>query len=137
LYQIDADGTAADKLAAGAAPATEITEKEAASEEVAAAVSTPAPSSSSPSTHHREASIHFLGKVGWAARRSGEVGHEHDAEEEQYTVIESLAPEDPFWDPMYGRPPITEAEMDALLSGGAAGDNVPQLIQPSQGAVFA
>jgi len=131
LYQIDADATAT--AAAPVSPSTNKPKEESKpkSSEV------PAPS------HHREPLIHFLGKAGWAARKASSHGVSHESsvvnEEEppEMFIVESLVPDDPAWNPMYGRPPISEDEMEALLMGGASGAGVPRLVKPSRGAVFA
>ena len=56
-------------------------------------------------TQHRTPSIQFLGKDGWALKLSGST---------------SSAPEIFVIPPMYGRPAFTEAEMEALILGGAS-----------------
>lgn len=89
-------------------------------EEIPAPSSSP-PSSPAPSAATRVPSIHFLGKEGWRERLS--------ASKEPVTPATIAVPAGkphaptsvtriPF-SSMYGRPPITEEEMDALVLGGA------------------
>jgi hypothetical protein len=79
---------------------------------VAAAVPVASGSTSSSSAPHRTPSIHFLGKEGWEQRLRGE----------EVPVVFALHP-------MYGRPPITEEEMEALMLGGA--DQAPNIVAGS------
>ena len=91
LYELDAEGeVTAVKAEQPKAPPAPVPK---APEPVAAASSSKAPTSRTPS-------IHFLGKEGWAQLRAPQ------------PKLEPIPPN-------YGRPPITEAEMEALLMGGA------------------
>lgn len=58
----------------------------------------------------RTPSLAFLGKDGWAVRRSA-------SEEQNHSGLQTIYVAE--MDPMYGRTPITEEEMDALMLGGA------------------
>ena len=86
----------------------------AATEPIATATEAP-PVSSSPSPQHRTPTIRFLGKQGWADLLSGK----------KQEPSAPLSPTDTMSvmvnaiHPMYGRPPFTEEEMDALIFGGA------------------
>jgi hypothetical protein len=92
-----------------------------------------------PVSDHRSPSIKFLGKEGWEALRKG-----HDATKELSTAASSPATKTHavttikgdinVKDPMYGRPKFTEAEMEALLTGGAT--MAPQVLSLSTGAKF-
>jgi hypothetical protein len=108
--------------------------------EMSSIISTPTeqPSSATSSTYHRTPSIRFLGKAGWAERiRVSKVITDVVAAPDQ--VFQQLAsvqlePDDITWNPAYGRPPITEKEIESLVMGGAT--EAPKLIKPSIGATF-
>lgn len=70
------------------------------------------------SASKRIPSIHFLGKDGWEKRRTKE-SQALVAPEGGSVSLGPIVLEMPSIDPMYGRPPITEAEMEALMMGGA------------------
>ena len=89
------------------------------------------PSSSTSSTSTRVPSIHFLGKEGWKERLTAT-----DEASASTTVVASTSQTTTIISPsnkpnapssithipysaMYGRPPITEEEMEALILGGA------------------
>ena len=74
-------------------------------------------SSSSGGGHNRTPSIHFLGKEGWARRRSGV---------QTPTIV--------YVPPSYGRPVFTEEEMEALVTGGAS--LAPDVKKYSSGSMF-
>jgi hypothetical protein len=128
LYEIDteAEGTAVPQAAdkESAAEAEPAVEKE--SPVVAEETSSP--------NDTRNPSIHFLGKDGWAKRLSGH---------EKNVATDTAAPSSPIAvvtvqgdiHPMYGRPPFTEIEMEALILGGA--ELAPSVVFPSGGARFA
>jgi hypothetical protein len=88
---------------------------------------------------HRSPSIKFLGKDGWEALRKGQ-----DVSKQALNgaVSSNLSPhavttiidDKKVKNPMYGRPKFTEAEIDALLSGGAT--LAPQVLSHSAGAKF-
>ena len=131
LYVIDTEGVATVETSesSGAASATQ---PEPVKEEVpaAAAAATEAPSTSVPS--HRQPSIAFLGKQGWANRLAG-----RDA------VPQMLVPDKPngtvvldgsMIGASYGRPLFTEDEMEALVLGGA--NTAPSVVSMSSGAKF-
>lgn len=128
LYEIDTEAEATVTASSDApAPAAET---ESSPPPVAAtepAVSVPPAAASE---GHREPSIHFLGKDGWSRRLSG--------------APISLIPDKPngvvvldgsMLTSNYGRPAFTEAEMEALMMGGA--DIAPQVVSHSSGAMFA
>lgn len=82
-----------------------------------------APASSAPAASvvavPRAPSIHFLGKDGWASRRSP--GHAATLAAAAPTVPHGVTVlyDDAVGHPMYGRPPFSEEEVEALLEGGA------------------
>lgn len=83
-----------------------------------------APSSASPSV--RVPSIHFLGKSGWKARLTATDETPSPAAASPTTIVPtSTSPNSPTsitqmpFNPMYGRPVITDDEMEALMLGGA------------------
>ena len=122
LYEIDTEGVAT--VEAAAAPST--TEEEApaapSTAEPVAAASTPAPtvssssssSSSDVSSGARIPSINFLGKDGWAAALT--------------VKPEVVVPAN------YGRLPMSEEEIEALMSGGA--NLAPELKAYSTNATY-
>mmetsp|Transcript_19028 Transcript_19028/g.27520 ORF Transcript_19028/g.27520 Transcript_19028/m.27520 type:complete len:268 (+) Transcript_19028:257-1060(+) len=83
----------------------------------------------------RVPSIHFLGKDGWAARRN-------NVEPSAFTGVKvKRTPGGPDiildgsgLTPMYGRPAFSEAEMEALITGGAS--QAPKVKKLSGGAEF-
>lgn len=99
----------------------------------------PLESTVSCSSSHRTPSIRFLGKAGWAERIHDtsklitDVAAPNNQVSQQYTCIQ-LVPDDISWNPTYGRPPITQKEIEALEMGGAT--DAPKLIKPSIGATF-
>ena len=116
LYEIDTEATASVAASSSKAPeaapaqAAETPKEEAPKPPVAAATN------SSPA-QHRTPSIQFLGKEGWAARLKGD------------PVIEL-----PPIHPNYGRPLISEEEMEAIMLGGA--EQAPKIVSYSSGATF-
>ncbi|GMH99653.1 hypothetical protein TrST_g10806 [Triparma strigata] len=125
LYSLDADAEAIAAAPPAAAPPKE--------EAPPASESAPPASSAAVSSSEggRKPSIQFLGKSGWERRRSGVT----DLLEAQGGINPVSLDLDPGFDPMYGRPPVTDEEMDALLSGGAVG--CPEVVKGSHGAIFA
>lgn len=143
LYQIDTEGeatvTAAEASEEADAPETTTEEDTTASAavETAEATATEAPPDSSSSSQHegRTPSIHFLGREGWARRRTGE---KHEEESPDLSTPESKATvaaptttdsgkphavttvDGSDIGPMYGRLKFTEEEMEALVMGGAS-----------------
>lgn len=88
--------------------------------------------------HHRSPSIKFLGKDGWEALRKGHgksvpkaasAGAKPSPHGVNVIVDDSIGN-----NPLYGRPKFTEAEMEALLTGGAT--MAPQVLSHSTGAKF-
>jgi hypothetical protein len=148
LYEIDTEAEASVESATAAAPKAEEApseSKETAPEqpkvEKAAAVDK-APASDSSS--HRSPSIHFLGKEGWAQALSGK-----EPTSSSTASTSSVAPpaapstssprqttllDGAMIHPMYGRPKFTEAEMEALITGGA--NMAPEVVSHSTGAKF-
>ncbi|GKY96169.1 hypothetical protein MPSEU_000576700 [Mayamaea pseudoterrestris] len=143
LYEVETEGLAsasdaASKDTLAAAPAKSPT-KEPASADNAASNDLTAPSAStskdniaittesSSSLASREPSIHFLGKDGWAVRKAGV--EEQASLAQQQAAAANTGPgkphgvtviqDDKVCHPMYGRPPFTDEEMEALLWGGA------------------
>jgi len=100
LYEIDTEAEAT--VSGSASPQEQPDEPEKSEpEEVAVAAAAPTPATNAT---QRTPSIKFLGKDGWAKRLS--------ADDEPDTVLVG-------YHPMYGRPSFSEAEMDALILGGA------------------
>lgn len=89
--------------------------------------SLPSPSLSLASGGGRVPSIHFLGKEGWRERLSPSSLHDATPTTTQITstLNTNNNPKSPTsityipYSPMYGRPPIMEDEMEALILGGA------------------
>ena len=87
--------------------------------------------------HTRIPSIHFLGKVGWAQKLSAPV---RDAAADIAAgvppAVGGPAPTsvEVVVGPNYGRPPISEREMEALIMGGA--EEAPKMKAPSGPALF-
>mmetsp|Transcript_33626 Transcript_33626/g.59044 ORF Transcript_33626/g.59044 Transcript_33626/m.59044 type:complete len:295 (-) Transcript_33626:274-1158(-) len=87
--------------------------------------------SSSASTSARVPSIHFLGKEGWKERRAATEDSPAAASSTTTTILTSNKPNAPTsitnipYSSMYGRPPITDEEIDALMLGGA--DEAPEV----------
>lgn len=119
LYEIDTEGVAT--VEASAPSTTEEAAASAPSAEPVAVASTPAPTpaptpivSSNSSSGERTPSIKFLGKDGWAA---------------------ALTVEPVFVVPAnYGRLPMSEEEIEALMSGGA--NLAPELKAYSTNATY-
>lgn len=117
MYEIDTEAQASVEAAdtsAAAAPEPAA---------VVAATPEPVPVAAAPvvansTSQHRAPAIHFLGKEGWAQRLSG-----------QPAVVEAVP-----LPPMYGRPSFSEAEMEALMMGGA--NMAPDVLMHSSGAKF-
>jgi len=89
------------------------------------------------STSHRIPSIHFLGKAGWAKKTSSSKVNkdfEISTNQVQHFSQIQLEPDDLTWNPMYGRPPVSEDEIESLAMGGAS--KAPRLLRPSSGAIF-
>jgi hypothetical protein len=91
------------------------------------------------SISHRTPLIRFLGKAGWAEQKSFvkvnkelEIAANQDVY--QHFAPVQLEPYDVTWNPMYGRPPISENEIESLVMGGAS--EAPKLLRPSSGAIF-
>jgi pyruvate/2-oxoglutarate dehydrogenase complex dihydrolipoamide acyltransferase (E2) component len=134
LYEIDTEGVATAASGSTAAsptedPASASSDSDATesapslpstSESTPAATATTADSSSSDSHSNRAPSIQFLGKDGWAMRKSGQEQHsspQPPAPTKPHAV--TIIQDDAVRHPMYGRPPFSEDEMEALICGGA------------------
>jgi len=128
LYQIDTDATeSCGGFFEVAAPKDENVSVEAIN-----AVST-----SEKANETRVPSITFLGKAGWAKKRTP--SSQSSVADKAVGIPPSLGPGAVLVDaadlgPMYGRLPFTEREMEALISGGST--EAPELISASSGAVF-
>ena len=81
--------------------------------------------------HTRIPSIHFLGKAGWAEKLSAPV---RDAAADIAVGGPAPTSVEVVVGPNYGRPPITEREMEALILGGA--EEAPKMKAPSGPALF-
>lgn len=127
LYEIDTEGSATVAASSAATASTVVppVEKESVIK--------------STSEHLRAPSIKFLGKDGWEALRKG---HGKPIPKESSTGAKpknphgvSLIVDDSIGkNPMYGRPKFTEAEIEALMTGGAT--MAPQVLSHSTGAKF-
>jgi hypothetical protein len=145
LYEIDTEAEASVEAASDAAPKAE----EAPSESKETATAQPKveevavekePASNSSS--HRSPSIHFLGKEGWAQALTvkEEISSSTASTAAPSTVPSTSSPrqttvlDGTMIHPMYGRPKFTEAEMEALITGGA--NMAPEVVTHSSGAKF-
>jgi hypothetical protein len=130
LYIIDSEGTASTTTVAPAAPVQ------------AAAAPAPVAAAAAPQTdnhsHGRKPSIHFKGKAGWY-----ETLHPSSTSSQSSTPSSSPSSSalnnvslalPPNYNPMFGRPVISDEEIEALMSGGA--DISPQMIKMSGGSEF-
>lgn len=117
LYKIDTDAEASVAAAetSDSTPAPEPAAPSTTPPPAAEEVKQVAATTSSPS--QRTPSIQFLGKEGWAKRRAGI---------QTPTLVYIPA--------MYGRPYLSQEEMDALETGGAS--LVPKVTAHSTGAMF-
>ena len=128
LYEIDTDADVS-QMVSSADKSSELDEKSTKipTEHISTKISS--------DSRMRIPSIQFLGRAGWAARRSL-VKHEEETDiiaEEAYNIIQNL--DAPSIDPMYGRPMFTEDEMEAIELGGA--NMCPAVKKYSSGAQFA
>lgn len=84
-------------------------------------------------------SIHFLGKEGWKERRSGTSTSTYTDTTQTTKIISTLdnTPKSPTsityipYSAMYGRPPIMDDEMEALILGGA--EEAPEVKSSDKG----
>ncbi|KAL3786043.1 hypothetical protein ACHAWO_013512 [Cyclotella atomus] len=133
LYVLDTDLSAASAVDAGVV----MEEKEASPAAAAVSMEAPTPPSSSPST--RVPSIRFLGKQGWEALRKGGSTSSQSSSSSGTTIVSNPKPQQPTsitYQPymhMYGRPTITDEEMEALMLGGA--EEAPLMKKEKMGAV--
>jgi hypothetical protein len=113
LYEIDGSSTPAGISSESAPPAVKINGGERSSEQQ------PPLTAHSPTEKVRTPSIHFLGKDGWAEAKSGMHLRSTDSDKNSIQLQSAVAPESTPLPSMYGRPPFTDAEIEALLCGGA------------------
>lgn len=120
LYAVDSEAeatvTAAEISSADDSSAPEQTTTDSSDQTETAAA--PAPIAAANSGNQRTPSIHFLGKDGWAALKSGVKAQSHTQTTDSpggtvTTILDAVVP------PTYGRLQLTEEEMDALIFGGA------------------
>ena len=114
MYKIDTDAEASVSAPTEASAPAESSPPPA--EEKAASTPPPAPQAAAKASH-RTPSIKFLGKEGWERRRTA-----------------SQTPTVVYIPPNYGRPLISEDEMEALVMGGAS--MAPDVKKHSSGAMF-
>ena len=137
LYELDTDAVASVTAPAVAPPTTAASSPP---EPAPKQTNVPSPEAAATTTSaHRAPSIKFLGKEGWNALRKG-----HDTNNQAVNGAPAPSPkkygvttmfdDKSVKDPMYGRPKFTEAEMEALLTGGAT--LAPQVVSLSTGAKF-
>lgn len=111
MYEIDTEGEATVEASSSASSSSEAAPEAAPAEEekVAAAATSKTPEApKNESTSNRTPSIHFLGKDGWAVLKSATNEDGGGGNVQHYALP-----------PSYGRPILTEEEMEALLYGGA------------------
>merc|ERR1711862_970492 len=89
-------------------------------------IDTPTEETTTTANTTRIPSIQLLGKEGWMKKLQG-IEKEEEETEPQIIYMDNI-------DPMFGRPSITDEEMDALILGGAS--LAPELIQTSKHPVF-
>jgi pyruvate/2-oxoglutarate dehydrogenase complex dihydrolipoamide acyltransferase (E2) component len=135
LYEIDTDAEAT-----ASAPSGESAKQEDKPAAESAPAETPvAAASEDASAQHRTPSILFLGKQGWKNRLAGI--EETTAVSTPPVVQKPASPsaavtlDGSGLTPNYGRLPMTEKEMEALILGGA--ETAPSLVSPSGPAMFA
>lgn len=118
MYKIDTEAEASVTAAAASSstPPSETTPSSPAKEDPVPVEVKQAAATTSTSSH-RTPSIKFLGKEGWARLKAGV----------QTPAVVHIPPN-------YGRPAISEAEMDALVMGGAS--VAPEVKVHSSGAMF-
>lgn len=83
---------------------------------------------------HRTPSIKFLGKDGWEAVLSGNKVEATPVIKQTSPLAVTIIRDNTGIHPMYGRPAFSEAEMEALIMGGAT--VAPTVVQFSKGAKF-
>jgi hypothetical protein len=131
LYEIDSDGVAVVATpVASSAPAGTV---------AAAAKPSDAKETKSSSSSHRTPSIHFRGKSGWQALKTpGQVSSLTVAATKKPPSNNNPLAINVIYDnsigSMYGRPKFSEAEMEALVMGGAT--LAPTVVTTSSGASF-
>jgi hypothetical protein len=137
LYELDTDGTATfDKLSNDSGSAIDPP----LSVEVPVTASSPSATSTSinGAATHRLPSIKFLGKQGWEVARKGHAeviaapSSSSSAAKKPNAVTTIF--DNTILHPMYGRPRFSEAEMEALITGGAT--VAPTVVLHSSGAKF-
>jgi hypothetical protein len=140
LYELDTEGTATFDAAA-----TSTSVSSTPPEAPSAAVPAVAPvvavngavTAAASSDHHRLPSIKFLGKQGWEAARKGHAIAEQQPPKSvvagKPNAVTTLF-DNTILHPMYGRPRFTDAEIEALLTGGAT--LAPSILMHSGGAKF-
>lgn len=98
-----------------------------------------APPAAAPKQTTRVPSIHFLGKEGWEALRKGHSQSASPSAVSGTTIVSDAKPQSPTsitYQPyvhMYGRPSISDEEMEALMLGGA--DEAPEMKRDKSGVV--
>jgi len=132
LYVLDVDGVAGEEGAAAPAPAATATEEVPAP--AAAAVADPPAVATDAKSSTRVPSIAFLGKDGWKSRRTPAA-----APSPTVVIPQSTSPNAPTSvtymekTPLtFGRPAISEAEMESLILGGA--EESPDVVSGKAGS---
>lgn len=132
MYEIDTEGVATVE----ATSTTDDSEGDALETELKETLTTASEAQSgdnaTPLQVHRIPTIKFLGKDGWAALRSGAAKEQTKAALSSpldVTVLDGST-----LSPLYGRPSLSEDEMDALMMGGA--NIAPAVSKYSRGALF-
>jgi pyruvate/2-oxoglutarate dehydrogenase complex dihydrolipoamide acyltransferase (E2) component len=141
LYEIDTDAEATATASSGeSGPAVaEKEDEEAAVESAPAETPVAAAVTEDVSAQHRTPSIHFLGKKGWKNRLAGieetPAGAAPAMQQPPASPSAAVTLDGSGLTPNYGRLPMTEREMEALILGGA--ETAPSLVSPSGPAMFA
>jgi hypothetical protein len=139
LYELDTDGTAtfekpSNDSGSAMEPPLSIEMPVAASPSSAASATL----INGEATTHRLPSIKFLGKQGWEAARKGHAEviatpSSSPAASKKPNAVTTIL-DNTILHPMYGRPRFSEAEMEALIMGGAT--VAPTVVLHSSGAKF-
>jgi hypothetical protein len=138
LYELDMDGTATFEKPSndsGSAIEPPLSMEMPVTASPSSAAST---SINGEATTHRFPSIKFLGKQGWEAARKGHAeviaapSSSPPASKKPNAVTTIF--DNTILHPMYGRPRFSEAEMEALIMGGAT--VAPTVVLHSSGAKF-
>jgi hypothetical protein len=136
LYELDTDAVASisETSPISTAPVAPVVETPMVASKQATVPSTT-------TSEHRSPSIKFLGKDGWEALRKGQNlskqvlnGTSNASSKLSPHAVTTIVDDSAVKNPMYGRPKFTDAEIEALLTGGAT--LAPLVLSHSTGAKF-